>query len=174
MSKKDLKHWRALQDDQPYLGHWSILALGVDEIEVTIESVYTKVVKLQNFQTRRMEDMNKLFIKLKEFDRPWIMNKVNPDAIEFVLGTHDPAQWVGKNITIFATTDKFGKETKPCIRVKKIKPKPIDLEPYKAQLMECGDIETLKSLYSSFTPKIKGLLRSYVVELGNKLKGGKS
>ena len=165
-----LKHWRALQDDQPYLGHWSILALGVEEMEVTITKVYTKVVELQNFQTRRIEKMNKLFIDLEEFNKPWLMNKVNPSTIEFVLGTHDPSQWVGEKITIFATTDTMGKKQVDCIRVKKQKPKPIDLETPKAELNECGDLQTLKTVYNSFTPKVKGLLRDYVVQLGNKLK----
>ena len=45
-------------------------------------------------------------------------NKTNGEAIEKVLGSTRPSDWIGKEITLYATKCKLGKETKDCIRVR--------------------------------------------------------
>lgn len=43
----------------------------------------------------------KIFVQLKEFPKPWIMNIENGQRIAGRYGW-DPAKWVGKELTIYA------------------------------------------------------------------------
>lgn len=53
---------------------------------------------------------------------PLLLNKTNAKTIAQLYG-NNPAAWVGKTITLFATTTSFGSETKDCIRVRNQAPR---------------------------------------------------
>ena len=169
MNSKDMKHWKALTpENNEYLGHWSILNLGVEEIEVTIESVDSKVVELLNPRTKRPEKTRKMFIKFKEFDLPMMQNVVNPTQIEANLGTGDHNLWIGEQITIFATiAERNGKK---CIRVRPQAPKPIDFDSIKADLLKVDNKQGLKDAFKALPKRAQTKdLINYITDLAKQL-----
>ena len=48
----------------------------------------------------------------------WILNKTNTRRIKQVLGTGDPAAWVGKSLALYVDQVDVGGETKDAIRVR--------------------------------------------------------
>jgi hypothetical protein len=170
MSKKrDVNHWRALENSGEYLGHWSILNLGVEEIEVTITDCYYEVVELLDMRTKRMKKERKGFLVFKEFEKHMMLNVVNPQQIAANTGTPKPADWIGETITIFATiAERNGKD---CIRVKPQAPKPIDFDAVKAEFLTMGSKADLKEHYNSLPNRAKTKdIVAYITELSKELK----
>ena len=147
MSKEEIGHWRGLEDDSPFLGHFSILELNVKEVEVTIEEVGHKVFELMNFKTRKIEKQRKGYIKFKEFKKLMLLHKKNPASIESMYG-YKPAAWIGEKIVIYATKDRGtgGKEV-DCIRIREEKPKPVDTEGIKARCSASKDKKELMAVW---------------------------
>jgi hypothetical protein len=50
-------------------------------------------------------------------EKAWVMNKTNMKIIKKLYGK-DSDMWIGKQITLYATTCKFGRDTVDCIRVR--------------------------------------------------------
>jgi len=55
-------------------------------------------------------------------EKPLALNSTNCKAIASMYG-NDVSVWVGKPVTLFPTTTRFGSETVDCIRIKVAKPK---------------------------------------------------
>lgn len=57
-------------------------------------------------------------ISFEETEKEFIANVTNYKTISQLHGL-DPDQWIGKQITLYPTTCRFGKDpNKPCIRIK--------------------------------------------------------
>lgn len=71
---------------------------------------------------REMEERHK-----KDSRRPnkrLVLNKkAHPDALRALYGP-ETDDWIGKRITLYPTTTKFGRETVDCIRIREQKPPP--------------------------------------------------
>lgn len=55
-------------------------------------------------------------VKIKERPLELVLNKTNATCLYRMFGS-DPHGWLGKRITIYPTTTKFGRETLDCIRI---------------------------------------------------------
>ena len=164
------KHWRALTpENNDWLGHWSILNLGVEEIEVTIETAEKQMCEFFCAKKKKKVNELKFLIKFKEFDLPMMQNVINPQQIEDNLGTHNHNLWIGETITIYATVDSRNK--KPCIRVKPQKPKAIDFDSVKAEFLTMGTKADLRKHYDSLPNRAKTKdIIAYITELSKELK----
>lgn len=56
-------------------------------------------------------------VYLVEFAKPFVMNKTNGKRIAAMYGV-DTDQWVGKQITLYASETTYKSEVVPCIRVR--------------------------------------------------------
>lgn len=94
--------------DRELIGAWDLS--GKD---VTVEIVKVEAKILNNGKTKN----KKPIIYFKGKSKGFAANKTNCKTIAAMYG-NDTTQWVGKLITIFATTTDVGGETVDCIRVR--------------------------------------------------------
>jgi hypothetical protein len=59
----------------------------------------------------------KPLVYFKGKEKPLALNRTNGKTIATLYG-NDASQWVGKLVTIYPTTTKFGRDTVDCIRVR--------------------------------------------------------
>lgn len=59
-------------------------------------------------------------LHFREADKGMVLNRTNADIISGMYGS-EVDSWVGKQITLYPTTTRFGKKTVPCIRVREVK-----------------------------------------------------
>jgi hypothetical protein len=90
-----MAHWRNLMKDNKYLGAWDLEVNGKYEpVQVTIEKIY------QDTFVGEMGKEDKVFVKLKEFDKPMVCNRSNFKRLETFFNSFDPSDYVGKNIVL--------------------------------------------------------------------------
>jgi len=90
-------HWRNMMADNKYLGAWDLEVNGKYEPRVvTIEKVYQ-----DNF-VGEMGKEQKVFIKLKEFQKPMVTNRTNFKRLETFFDSFDPKDYIGKQIVLGA------------------------------------------------------------------------
>ena len=61
-------------------------------------------------------------LSFKESPKPFAISKTDARTIATLYG-RDTAAWTDKQITVFPTTTRFGKDTVECVRVKPAVPK---------------------------------------------------
>lgn len=97
------------------LGHWDL----EKDVTVTIERVLTEELVLPGGAKE-----SKPVIYFAKAKKKLVLNKTNADII---AKQHGPLieGWKGKQITLYATMTKFGRETVECIRIRdKARPAP--------------------------------------------------
>ena len=128
-------HWKNLAN-YDYLGAYSFAGI-TDKIVLTIKTVSTALVKNEggkedNCVIATFEEKNVDGVTIK----PMIFNKTNCKTVSALYGDFIEG-WPGKKIIVFPTTTTFGRETRPCLRVKKEVPEV--KEPKKEYFCEvCG------------------------------------
>jgi len=81
--------------DNKYLGSWDLEVNGKYEPKtVTIEKIY------QDVFVGQMGKEDKVFLIMKEFDKPMVCNRSNFKRLEKFFGTFDYNEYVGKQIVI--------------------------------------------------------------------------
>lgn len=95
--------------DRDYIGAWDLKGR---DVTVTIASV--KAGELVGEKGRKTK---KPIIRFERTDKGFATNKTNCKIIAGLYG-NDTRKWVGRKITIFATTTEFGGVTVECIRVR--------------------------------------------------------
>jgi hypothetical protein len=105
------EHWRQMFPENEFI-HYYQLPNG--EATVKIKDVKKEVLTIPG--GAKKETMVITFDKKQP--NLFGCNKTNAEAIEKVLGTANPKQWIGKEINLYATKCKLGKDTKDCIRVR--------------------------------------------------------
>lgn len=134
-----MAHWKTLAN-YDYLGAYSLDGIA-KEVTLTIVSIKKQLVKGEGGMTdecivAEFEEKNVNGVTVK----PMILNKTNCKKIEKIYNDGDVEHWIGKRITIFATTTTVGRDKKPCLRIKEEIPKAVVKETYKCSV--CGkDIE---------------------------------
>ena len=93
--------------DRDYLGAWDI----PHDVTVTIKKIEAK--KLKNKTKENIKPV--LYFEGKE--KGLACNKTNGKTISAMYGNSVEA-WIGKRITLYATTTTFGSDTVECIRVR--------------------------------------------------------
>ena len=107
-----MAHWRTYFDSK-YIGAWD-LADKPDGVTLTIESVGEETV-----QNPTGAKEKKLILKFKGAKKGMVCNKTNAKTIAKVLDQPEITEWVGGEVTIYATTcEAFGDPNTECIRVK--------------------------------------------------------
>lgn len=100
--------------DANYIGAWD---LDGRDVTVEIEKVTAgELVSEGNKKSR------KPIVSFKGKEKKLAINKTNGKAIANMYGP-DTRKWIGKRLTIYPTTTKFGRDTVDCIRVRPAVPK---------------------------------------------------
>ncbi len=107
--------------DREYLGAWDLVDRDGKPIDVTAEIVRVAAGVLTSKGDKKTK---KPIVFFKGKEKGFALNKTNT-AIIAKLYTHDTRLWVGKRITMYATTTSFGRETVDCIRVRPTEPRPM-------------------------------------------------
>ena len=95
--------------DHEYLGAWDFA--GRDH---TMEIARVVVAELTGDAGRRSK---KPVVHFKDTQKGLALNKTNARTIAALYG-NDTRSWIGKRVTLFATTTTFGRETVECIRIR--------------------------------------------------------
>lgn len=107
-NEKEPHHWRLMFPSE-YIGAWD---LEGKEFTVTIAKVAFEDLVLKGGAKER-----KPVVTFQNAKKRLVLNKTNAETISFMHGT-DPTKWVGKKVTLYPTTTKFGRDTVDCIRIK--------------------------------------------------------
>lgn len=90
-----MSHWRKLFQDEKYLGAWDLEVNGqYGSVQVTIEKIFTGEFVSQ------MGKENKVFIKLKEYQKPMVLNKTNAGRLQKVFNSFDPNEFINKQVVL--------------------------------------------------------------------------
>lgn len=90
-----MSHWRKLFQDEKYLGAWDLEVNGqYGAVQVTIEKIFTGEFVSQ------MGKENKVFIKLKEYQKPMVLNKTNAGRLQKVFNSFDPNEFINKQVVL--------------------------------------------------------------------------
>jgi hypothetical protein len=105
------KHWRNLMQDQKYLGSWDLEVDGKYEPKVvTIEKIYVGDFSSQGGTEK------KPFAKLKEFNKPMVLQAENFKRLEKFFDSFDYNSYVGKQIVLSVESIKFRGDVVPALR----------------------------------------------------------
>lgn len=157
------KHWRSFLESKTLsVGDLPDAAPTADNI-VRITKVEAGRVQYSDGPTPRV------MIGLQGFKKPWSCGPRILNQIAELLGSTDPhVNWPGKAIAIYATTDKFGKDTVDAIRVRKTKPHPsakaygdadtgpapFDVDGTLAEIAACETADDVEALATSLKPVV--------------------
>lgn len=110
-------HWKNLAN-YDYLGAYSLEGIAT-EVVLTIKSIKKERVTANGGAS---EDCIVAYFEETRADgvevKPMVLNKTNCKTIEKIYNTGDVEEWLGKKITIFATTTKFARDVVPCLRIR--------------------------------------------------------
>jgi len=122
-----MTHWKQLAN-YDYLGAYS-LENGKDKT-VTIKKI---VQELVTGNGGRKE--NCIVAYFSDEEKPMILNKTNCKTIQKIYGTPLIEEWIGKKITLYASTTTLAGETVECLR---IRPYPPVADKPAPKCEECG------------------------------------
>jgi hypothetical protein len=104
-------HWRKFFEEK-YLGAWVMDDAGRD---LTVEIERLQIEEVMNPDTNSKE--KKLVVHFRGKKKGMVCNKTNARTVAALYGDNTD-EWIGKRITLYATTiTAFGKEHR-CIRIK--------------------------------------------------------
>lgn len=110
-------HWKNIAN-YDYLGAYSLEGIA-PTVTLTISSIRKQKVTAEG---GKEDNCIVVFFEEEISDgvmvKPMVLNKTNCKIVASLYGDYIE-DWIGKKITIFATTTKFGRDTVPCLRVKK-------------------------------------------------------
>lgn len=95
--------------DRDYIGSWD---LEGREVTLVIASV-----KGETLTAPGAKKSKRPVVKFEGKEKGMVFNKTNANITAKMYGP-DTTKWVGKRITIYPTTTKFGADTVDCIRVR--------------------------------------------------------
>ncbi len=98
--------------DREYVGAWDLPG------DATVEIVKVDCKELNNGKSKNKKPV--LWFKGK--DKAFVCNKTNGKIIAGLYG-NDMDKWIGKKITLYATTTNAMGETVDCIRIRNVAPK---------------------------------------------------
>ena len=134
-----MSHWRNMFTDEKYLGAYSLEKDGkYDAVLVTIESVYQGDFLSQGGKEKRP------FVKLKEFDKPMVINRTNFKRLEKFFQSFDPSTYVGKQIVLGVENVSSPEGIVPALRFS-TRPLPTKEKPALPDAMLDKAIESIKS-----------------------------
>lgn len=103
-----LTHWKQLVDPR-FIGAYALP--NGNDLTVTIERVQLETITMMG---GKKEDHSIMYLKGQ---KPMILNATNSKSIHKLYGPYIE-QWVGKQITLHASTTKLGGELVECLRIR--------------------------------------------------------
>lgn len=94
------KHWKTFKNPN-FIGAYTLIEMGVQELEVTIQAF-----KRERVPNEKGELVEASLLYLKDYKPLWL-NTTNQQTISRVLGTPFVQDWVGKKITLFVDRVKI-------------------------------------------------------------------
>jgi hypothetical protein len=135
--------------DEKYLGSHNLEKDGKYEpVIVTIENIYVGDFLSQGGKEKRP------FIKLKEFDKPMVLNRTNFKRLEKFFQSFDPQTFVGKQIVLGVETVSSPEGMVPALRFS-TRPLPVIQKPELPSAAMPKAIEQVKSKGASAIAKIE-------------------
>lgn len=132
-----MSHWRQMFADEKYLGAYSLEKDGKYEpVIVTIDNIYIGDFLSQGGKEKRP------FIKLKEFDKPMVVNRTNFRRLEKFFNSFDPKTYEGKQIVLGVENVSSPEGIVPALRFS-TRPLPVQQKP---QLPESAMQKALESV----------------------------
>lgn len=128
--------------DNKYLGAWDLEVNGKYEPKVvTIDRIY------QDTMVGEMGKEDKVFVKLKEFQKAMVCNRTNFKRLETFFGSFNPDDYIGKQINL--TTEKV-KSPQGLVDALRFSTRPI-VQKAKAQLTKLdAAVDSIKNGRSTF------------------------
>ena len=118
-----MSHWRSMFADEKYLGSHNLEKDGkYESVIVTIENIYVGDFLSQGGKEKRP------FVKLKEFDKPMVLNRTNFKRLEKFFQSFDPQTFVGKQIVLGVETVSSPEGMVPALRFS-TRPLPVAQKP---------------------------------------------
>jgi hypothetical protein len=134
-----MSHWRNMFTDEKYLGAYSLEKDGKYEaVIVTIENVYQGDFLSQGGKEKRP------FVKLKEFEKPMVINRTNFKRLEKFFNSFDPSTYKGKQIVLGVETVSSPEGMVPALRFS-TRPLPTKEKPAMPDAMLDKAIESIQS-----------------------------
>ena len=126
-----MSHWRNMFTDEKYLGAYSLEKDGKYEpVIVTIENVYQG-----DFMSQ---------VKLKEFDKPMVINRTNFKRLEKFFNSFDPNTYLEKQIVLGVENVSSPEGIVPALRFS-TRPLPVAQKPELPAAALTKAIESVKS-----------------------------
>lgn len=142
------RHWKNFVD-KDYLGSHN-LERG-EEMLLTIE----KFEGEEMVQATDGTKSSKMVLYFKEDKPKMILNITNASTLGALYGQH-PEGWIGKQVQIYSASVKAFGKTQDALRIRDFIPKrEVDTDKYVAQMEECTELDSLKSLWSSFAKSVQ-------------------
>ncbi len=110
-----MAHYKSMYD-RNYL-----YSFDLGDRDVVVEIAKVEQGKLQQPGTTKTTKKPVVFFRGREQGPGLVLNATNGKTIAKLYG-NDTREWIGKAVTLYATTTKFGPETVECIRVRPSKP----------------------------------------------------
>ena len=107
-------HWKTIAD-MPYLGAYALV--GKKELVLTIKDIKQELV-IGNAGKKE----TCIVAYFSEPEKPMILNRTNCKTISKIYDTPIIENWIGKKITVFASTTSLMGETVECLRVRPYAP----------------------------------------------------
>jgi hypothetical protein len=101
-------HWKQLADPR-YMGAYALP--NGNDLTVTIERVQLETITMMG---GKKEDHSIMYLLGQ---KPMILNATNSKSIHKLYGPYIE-EWVGKQITLYASTTKLGNEMVECLRIR--------------------------------------------------------
>lgn len=144
-----MSHWRSMFADEKYLGSHNLEKDGkYESVIVTIENIYVGDFLSQGGKEKRP------FVKLKEFDKPMVLNRTNFKRLEKFFQSFDPQTFVGKQIVLGVETVSSPEGMVPALRFS-TRPLPVAQKPDLPDAAMPKAIEQVKSKGQSAIAKIE-------------------
>lgn len=144
-----MSHWRTMFQDEKYLGSYSLEKDGkYQPVIVTIENIYTG-----DFMSQGGKE-NRPFAKLKEFDKPMVLNRTNFKRLEKFFGSFTPKDYIGKQIVLGVETVASPEGMVPALRFS-TRPLPVQQKPALPEAAMQKAIEQVKAKGKDAIAKIE-------------------
>ena len=132
-------HWKNLTNYN-YLGAYSLEGEPSGQVVLTIKTIKSELVTTEGGKQDKClvaefveRQVGPVVVK------PMIFNKTNCKIIQKLFGTGEVENWVGKQIIVYATTCKMGRDPNmPCLRVKPELPKQVKVNVETEEVYHCS------------------------------------
>lgn len=148
-------HWKNLTNYN-YLGAYSLESEPSQQVNITIRNIKSDLVTTEGGKQDKClvcefyeKQVGTVVVK------PMILNKTNCKTLQKLFNSGEVENWIGKTITVYATTCKMGRNPNtPCLRVKDKLPEPATTQPQEEKYFceVCGQ-EISKKYYDGFKQK---------------------